>query len=80
MDGRKAETFKTDLALRGVLLPGGQRTLEFRFESKSLRNGIIVSLVVAALLVLYLGAMIVKRYAFKSHRERREAVGDNPRT
>lgn len=80
VDGRKAETFKTDLALRGVLLPGGQRTLEFRFESKSLRNGIIVSLVVAALLVLYLGAMIVKRYAFKSHRERREAVGDNPRT
>jgi hypothetical protein len=79
VDGKKAETFKTDLALRGVMLAGGQRKVEFRFESGSLRKGILVSLVVAALLVLYLGVVIVERFAIRPKRERREAVGDNPR-
>ncbi|PKQ28951.1 MAG: hypothetical protein CVT63_00085 [Candidatus Anoxymicrobium japonicum] len=58
IDGRKAETFKTDLMLRGVMLPGGQKEVEFRFEPRSLRMGIAVSLTFAALLLLYFGILV----------------------
>ncbi|MHB8894862.1 MAG: YfhO family protein [Candidatus Geothermincolia bacterium] len=80
VDGRKVETLKADLMLRGVMLAGGQRRVEFRFEPSSVRRGALISLVFAALLVLYVAALLVKRYAFDPKMERREAIGHSAGT
>ena len=80
VDGRKVETLQTDLMLRGVMLAGGQRTVEFRFQPASLTAGIAVSVVFAALLILYVGALAFRRFVFKRDRESVEAIGDNTRT
>jgi len=80
VDGKKVETLRADLMLRGVMLAGGQHRIEFRFEPKSVRVGGAISLVFAALLVLYVAALLLRRYAFHPERERREAIGDNTGT
>lgn len=72
VDGRKVATYKTDLAFRGVMLTGGQKKVEFRFEPESVKAGAATSLVVIALLLLYLGALLLKREL--ARRERSEAV------
>jgi hypothetical protein len=43
------------------MLDGGQRRVEFRFRPKSLRTGILVSLVTAGLVLLWLAAMMLSR-------------------
>ncbi|MBU4385856.1 MAG: YfhO family protein, partial [Actinobacteria bacterium] len=50
VDGEKSEILRTNLIFRGVLLPGGQRTVEFRFHPGSLYVGITVSLVTVGFL------------------------------
>ena len=76
IDGKKVETFKTDLMFRGVMLPGGQRTVEFRFEPSNITYGAVISLIVLALLIGYFGALIVRRrLRGRGGKGEREAVG-----
>jgi len=76
IDGKKVETFKTDLMFRGVMLPGGQRTVEFRFEPSNITYGAVISLIVLALLIGYFGALIVRRrLRGRCGKGEREAVG-----
>lgn len=74
VDGRKTPTLETNLALRGVVLPGGQKKVEFRFEPASVRAGAGVSLVTVALLLLYSGALVLERRRRRPEGKTREAL------
>lgn len=60
-DGKGKEILTTNYLFRGVMLDGGQRRVEFRFRPKSLRTGILVSLITAGLVLLWLAAMMLSR-------------------
>jgi hypothetical protein len=44
VDGRDAVLWRADHAFRAVVVPAGRHEVEFRFESRSLRLGVLVSL------------------------------------
>lgn len=52
VDGAKTETYKTNFALRGVIVPAGSHTVEFRFESPSFEQGRTISMASNALALL----------------------------
>lgn len=76
VDGARVDTLKAALMLRGVMLEGGQHTVEFRFEPASVCAGMAVSLASAALLVLYVAALLLLRVK-RRKRVDGEAVGDH---
>jgi len=76
VDGVKVPTVQAALMLRGVMLKGNQKTIEFRFEPTVVRQGAIVSIALVALLVLYGAALLWGAWRRRA-RERREAVSDN---
>jgi uncharacterized membrane protein YfhO len=43
VDGSRVEVLPTDHALRGVPIPAGEHTVEFRYEPPSLRLGLAIS-------------------------------------
>jgi hypothetical protein len=65
VDGRPAELLRADHALRAVAVPAGRHRVEFRYESPSVRQGMVLSLasVVAALLLLGAGWVLGRRRA-----------------
>lgn len=76
VDGKKKEILQTNLLFRGVMLEGGQKTVEFRFRPVSVRNGAIISLSVAAALGLYFLALLAV-WLHRRKRARFEAFGDS---
>jgi hypothetical protein len=56
LDGRAVPIYRVDHALRGVTLPSGNATLEFRYESASLARGLWLA-GCALLILLTCGAM-----------------------
>ncbi len=44
VDGRRVEVLKADYLLRAVAVPAGKHTVVFRFESRALRTGLMVTL------------------------------------
>ena len=65
IDGKQADYVKTDYALRGMSIPAGKHTIEFRFHPDSYYNGQTYSLIGNALLWLCFGGFIYylwKRY------------------
>jgi hypothetical protein len=62
VDGKGKEILTTNYLFRGVMLEGGQKRVEFRFRPKSLRTGILVSLITAGAIILWLAAMVLGRF------------------
>ncbi|MFN2597941.1 MAG: YfhO family protein [Pyrinomonadaceae bacterium] len=52
VDGREAHVYRTDYALRGVLVPAGEHAVEFSYEPRSLRVGALVSALALVAIVL----------------------------
>lgn len=77
VDGKKKEILRTDLLLRGVMLAGGQHTVEFRFRPASVRRGVIISLATLALLAVYFALLFVVRIVRKKKKAGIEALGDS---
>lgn len=50
VDGQPAELLRANHVLRAVMLPAGQHRVEFRFQPRSLRHGVLISL--GALLIV----------------------------
>ena len=57
VDGEPAPLYRADHLLRAVPVPAGEHTVELRYESRSLRIGIAISLLAYAVLV----GMVVAR-------------------
>jgi hypothetical protein len=76
VDGKKKEILPTDMILRGVMLQGGQKRVEFRFSPDSLRKGMIISLATLGLLVLY-SLILIARGLYRRKKKQIEAVGDS---
>ena len=52
VDGQQVPLYVADGALRAVAVPSGEHTVELRFESETLRTGLLISSAAAGLLVL----------------------------
>jgi hypothetical protein len=62
VDGRSAPVLRADYLLRAVPVPAGSHQVVFRFESRALRRGLLLSLAsLAIVLVLFLIDPIAKR-------------------
>ncbi len=57
VDGKEAPMLRADYALRAVVVPAGHHRVEFRFRSKAVRQGLMLSLVslTAGLLLIVAG-------------------------
>jgi uncharacterized membrane protein YfhO len=62
LDGQPIETVKTNFLLRGVRIPAGTHTLEFRFESSTFEQGRTISMAANGLTILIgLGGLLMWR-------------------
>ncbi|MDP2497746.1 MAG: YfhO family protein [Candidatus Palauibacterales bacterium] len=61
VDGEEVPVYRTDAALRGVVVPAGSHTLTFRYESTSYRAGLGLTLGGTVLTLLGLGAARYRR-------------------
>lgn len=62
IDGQRAAHYTVNYVLRGLPIPAGTHTIEFRFEPKVIQQGGIFSLVSYAMILLFpLGMFMVKR-------------------
>ncbi len=59
LDGNKVDYLKVDYALRGMTIPAGQHTIEFRFEPSSYKTGNLLTLIGSLLAYGLLIAAIV---------------------
>ncbi len=68
IDGKPTEILRADHSLRAVVVPAGAHTVSFRFESKAFRNGLLLSMVSAAIAVALLmaGWLLSRRRAAAS--------------
>ena len=57
IDGKLTPHFRADYVLRGMVVPGGKHSLEFKFEPKSYYTGEKVSLAGSVILLLLLAGM-----------------------
>lgn len=71
IDGKPVPHFRVNYVLRAMIVPGGQHTIEFKFEPKSYYTGNKISLASSLLLIL-----AVVGYAFAQFR-RRKALPEN---
>ncbi len=56
VDGRPADVYRVNYCLRGVVVPPGTHTVEWRFESETFRSGMNISL---ATLVLSVATLVI---------------------
>jgi hypothetical protein len=62
IDGKPVETIKTNFLLRGVPVPAGKHTVEFRYESPSFEQGRTISLAANGItLLIGLGGLLMWR-------------------
>jgi len=62
MDGEKASHIKADFALRGMSIPAGKHTIEFKFEPQVVKTGSIITLVSSiGMLLLLVGGIYFER-------------------
>lgn len=58
VDGQKVPHFRTDYILRGMMVPAGKHTIDFKFEPESVKIGENVSLAGSIMLLLLVGATV----------------------
>ena len=67
IDGKEVPHFRVNYILRGLVLPAGDHTIEFKFHPKSYYTGNTVSLASSILLIL-----AVAGYAFSEYRKKQK--------
>ncbi|SDW38727.1 YfhO family protein [Flavobacterium degerlachei] len=62
IDGVKTEHFPVDYVLRALIVPGGEHTVEFKFEPQVIKTGSTITLIsVAGMLLLLVGGVYYER-------------------
>jgi len=70
IDGKESPYFRANYALRAMVVPAGQHTVEFRFDPQSLKTGQLISLIGTILVVLAMaGFLYIRRKAQGSRRK-----------
>ena len=59
LDGREVPHIRVDYILRGMVLPAGNHSLEFRFEPKSYYTGQNISLIASSLVILLVLGLLI---------------------
>jgi hypothetical protein len=71
IDGVKTDHFPVDYVLRALIVPGGNHTIEFKFEPQVIKTGSIITLIsVVGMLLLLIGGIY---YEQKRNTEKKEA-------
>ncbi len=66
IDGKKAEIFRVNYALRGLKVPAGKHKIEFVFNPKVVQTGSTIALFSSLIILLLLLGGFYKIYKFKS--------------
>ena len=62
IDGVKTEHFPVDYVLRALIVPGGEHTIEFKFEPQVIKTGSIITLISGAgMLLILIGGVYFER-------------------
>ena len=62
IDGKKVDILKVDFALRGLAIPAGKHTIEFKFEPQVVKTGSMIALVSSVgMLLLLVGGFYFER-------------------
>ena len=69
IDGEKVPHFRVDYILRGMVLPAGEHTVEFKFHPKSYYTGNQVSLASSLFLLLAIAGFAFSEYRKKSKKQ-----------
>jgi uncharacterized membrane protein YfhO len=81
VNGNDARIYATDLTLRGVEVPAGRSTVEFRYRPTSFRNGVllfvlaIIAIVLVAILALYRSPWFQRRVRNRARQDRETLAG-----
>jgi hypothetical protein len=65
VDGKKSSYFSADYLLRGMKVPAGEHTIEYRFEPSSYKTGVTVSIASSILLLL----LLIGGFSFEIYRQ-----------
>ncbi len=70
IDGKEAAILKVDYALRGLPIPAGKHTIEFKFEPQVVKTGSIIALISSiGMLLLVVGGIYFEKKKSKENRE-----------
>ena len=58
IDGKEVPVFRTDYTLRGLEIPAGKHTVEFKFEPQVVKTGSTIVLIIGLGMLLLIGAGI----------------------
>ena len=62
IDGKKTDILKVDFALRGLAIPAGKHTIEFKFNPQVVKTGSVITLVSSiGMLLLLVGGIYFNR-------------------
>ena len=68
IDGQPAEHIRVDYILRGMRIPAGQHTIEFKFDPESFERGKLISQIFSSVILLgLLGFIGYRGYQFYQH-------------
>jgi uncharacterized membrane protein YfhO len=67
LDGNPVPILRTDYDLRGIVLPSGASTVDFRYDSDTVRRAFQVAIIATGIIVCWLAiVMILKARRFNS--------------
>jgi len=69
INGNKVPHFRANYILRGLAIPAGESTIEFRFEPKSYKYGKTISFIGSALILIIAGLFIFYNYKRKDYKK-----------
>ncbi len=75
VNGKKTKIYQTNLAFRGIVVPKGQYTVEFKYEPKSFKTGLLIS--AFSMLILLLIIFLPKlRNKSNTNKKIRKQIGE----
>jgi hypothetical protein len=78
VNGRDAHVYATDLALRGIAVPGGHSRVEFRYRPESFRIGVVLFVGAIVAIVVISAVGVYRSPRRRARRDRRSVATTEP--